>query len=89
MPWLAWLTPVVWKAICRTISVICVLAIVIGVPLVIHNHGYHKGYSLGYAKAVKDNPQTVITGDNASVTNNAESKLPFILFKVWKLRFSV
>lgn len=86
--WLAWLTPVVWKAICRTISVLCVLVVVIGVPFIIHNHGYHKGYRIGYAQAIKDNPSTIING-GTNVVNQSNNKEPFFLFKVWKLRLSV
>jgi hypothetical protein len=71
----------------RTIGVLIVGSLLIGMPVLAYKsltgHYYHKGYQAGYAKAVKDHP-TTIQGDYY-----ANGKEEFFILKIWKLRLAV
>jgi len=83
IPIITWIT----HNLSRTIGVIVVGSILIGTPILAYKsfvgRCYNRGYTAGYAQAVKDHP-SVIQGDYY-----ANGKEEFFIFKVWKLRFAI
>ena len=71
----------------RTIGVIIVGSLLIGMPILAYKsfvgRHYNIGYKAGYAQAVKDHP-SVVQGDYY-----ANGKEGFFVLKVWKFKISV
>jgi hypothetical protein len=74
--------------IARTIGVVIISSLLIGMPILAYKFIYNKGYSAGYTKCLKDNPPTIITGGTTHITNNATQKEPFAQakFKLWFIK---
>jgi len=72
----------------RFTGVILIAVIVIGGPFSLYRYGDNKGYKRGYAQAIKDNPQTVISGGTVTQIheNQLRFKWPFFVLKWWFMR---
>jgi len=71
---------VAWHAVKRTVAVVVVLAVIVGIPWVAYEKGKTKGYSL----CAKDRP----TYGNVGTVNQADPKdVPVTLVRITKVGF--
>ncbi len=87
-PWLLQLLPIIWHNIKRFAGVILVAIFLVGVPYLVYNKAYQRGYSKGYAQCAKDRPTY---GSVGSVTNIAEGDFRYagIYLKLLFLKFKI
>ena len=87
-PWLLTILQAIWHGIKRFASVILVAIFLMGVPYLVYNKAFQRGYSKGYAQCSKDRPTY---GSVGSVTNIAEADFKYLgaYFKIFFIKLKL